>query len=104
MLARASLLACLLPLTAAAQQTITLPAYTLIALRMTEPLSSDRLQRGYRFGSHGALDDDIRLEIDSGETYFVACARGARSSTRLNCAPSNRRMFDLTKETLRKAT
>jgi hypothetical protein len=45
------------------------------------------------FASRGHPIQDIRLEIDGGETYYVACGE-PKSTFRTHCAPSNRSMFE----------
>jgi hypothetical protein len=56
----------------------------------------------HEFRTRDSKEPDIRLEIGGGETYYVACAQ-PRSGTRMNCAPSNRTLFDYTKPDLRPA-
>jgi hypothetical protein len=56
----------------------------------------------HEFRTRDSQEADLRLEIGGGETYYVACAQ-PRSGTRLNCAPSNRTLFEYTRPGLRPA-
>ena len=58
----------------------------------------------HHVSSRGAAFHDLSLEIDSGETYYVAC-NSPRSGAAgwQNCAPSNRSLFEYMKADLRKA-
>ena len=50
--------------------------------------------------ARGPNFDDLSVEIDSGETYYVACSQG-NPSFLSNCSPSNRSQFDYMKSDLR---
>lgn len=46
----------------------------------------------HEFTSRSPTFHDIRIAVDGGETYFIACGQ-PDSLSRTNCAPSNRAMF-----------
>lgn len=50
----------------------------------------------HQWSSRSASYVDIRLQVDGGETYYVACST-PRSSLSMGCAPSNRALFEYMK-------